>query len=49
MPESTWEILGKPVVIPSLAGIELFKGKMITVCGRLTHVSMSAHGTSTEE
>jgi hypothetical protein len=27
----------------------LFKGKLITLCGRLTHVPMSAHGTSTEE
>jgi hypothetical protein len=27
----------------------LFKGKMITLCGRLTHVPMSAHGTLTEE
>jgi hypothetical protein len=49
MPESTWEILGKPAMIPSLGGIGLFKGKMITLCGRLTHVPMSAHGTSTEE
>jgi hypothetical protein len=49
MPESTWEILGKPVIIPSLGGIGLFKGKFITLCGRLTHVLMSSHGTSTEE
>jgi hypothetical protein len=49
MTKSTWEILGKPVMIPSLGGIGLFKGKMITLCGRLTHVPMSAHGTSTEE
>jgi hypothetical protein len=32
MPESTWEILGKPAMIPSLGGIGLFKGKMITLC-----------------
>jgi hypothetical protein len=49
MPESTWEILGKPAMIPSLGGIGLFKGKVITLCGILTHVPMSAHGTSTEE
>jgi hypothetical protein len=49
MPESTSKILGKSVMIPSLGGIGLFKGKMITLCERLTHVPMSAHGTSTEE
>jgi hypothetical protein len=49
MPESTWEILGKPAMIPSLDGIGLFKGKMITLCGRLTHVPMIYHGTSTVE
>jgi hypothetical protein len=47
--ERTWEILGKPSMVPSLGGIGLFKGKMITLCGRLTQISMSAHGTSTEE
>jgi hypothetical protein len=49
MPESTWEILGNPTMIPSLGGIGLFKGNMITLCGRLTPIPMSAHGTSTEE
>jgi hypothetical protein len=49
MPESTWEIFGKPAMIPSLVGIGLFKGKMITLCGKLTHVPLSAHGTSIEE
>jgi hypothetical protein len=49
MPESAWEILGKPAMIPSLGGICLFKGNMITLCGRLTHVPMIAHGKSTEE
>jgi hypothetical protein len=34
---------------PSLGGIGLFRGKMITLCGILTHTSMRAHGTSTEE
>jgi hypothetical protein len=47
--ERTWEILGKPAMIPSLGGIGLFRGKLITLCGRLTQISMSAHGTSTEE
>jgi hypothetical protein len=49
MTERTWEILGKPAMIPSLGGIGLFIGKMITLCGRLTQMSMSAHGTSTKE
>jgi hypothetical protein len=49
MPESTWEILGKPAMIPSLGRIGLFKGKMITLCGRVTNVPMISHGTSTEE
>jgi hypothetical protein len=43
MIESTWEILGNPAMIPSLGGIGFFKGKMITLCGILTHVPMSAH------
>jgi hypothetical protein len=49
MTERTWEILGKPDMIPSLGGIGLFRGKILTLCGRLTQISMSAHGTSTEE
>jgi hypothetical protein len=36
MIERTWEILGKPSMIPSLGGIRFFKGKLITLCGRLT-------------
>jgi hypothetical protein len=36
-------------MVPSLGGIGLFKGKMIILCGRLTQINMSAHGTSTEE
>jgi hypothetical protein len=36
MTERTWEILGKPVMIPSLGGIGLFRGKLITLCGKLT-------------
>jgi hypothetical protein len=49
MIERTWETLGKPAMIPSLGGIGLFRGKLITLCGKLTQISMSAHGTSTEE
>jgi hypothetical protein len=49
MTERTWELLGELARIPSLGGIGLFKGKLITLCGRLTQISMSAHGTSTEE
>jgi hypothetical protein len=36
-------------MVPSLGGIVLFKGKMITLCGRLTHVPMDFHGALTEE
>ena len=49
MTERTWEILEKPAMIPSLGGIGLFRGNLITLCGRLTQISMSAHGISTEE
>jgi hypothetical protein len=45
----TWEVLGKCAMIPSMGGIGLFRGKLITLCGRLTQIYMSAHGTSTEE
>jgi hypothetical protein len=36
-------------MIPSLGGIGLFRGKLITLCGRLTQIFMSAHGTLTDE
>jgi hypothetical protein len=49
MTEDTWEILGQPTVVRSLGRIGLFKGKMITLCGRVTHVPIIIHGTSTEE
>jgi hypothetical protein len=49
MTASTSEILGKPAMVPSFGGIGLFKGNMITLCGRLTHVPMIAHGASTKE
>jgi hypothetical protein len=49
MIERTWETLGNPSMIPSLGGIGLFRGKLITLCGKLIEISMSVHGTSTEE
>jgi hypothetical protein len=49
MTERTWEAIGRPAMIPSLGGIGLFRGKLINLCGKLTQISMSANGTSTEE
>jgi hypothetical protein len=49
MPERTWEAIGKPAVIPSLGGIGLFRGKLMMLCGKITHISMTVNGTSTEE
>ena len=49
MTEITWETLGRPAMVPSLGTIRLFKGKMVTLCGRITQISMSTHGTSIEE
>jgi hypothetical protein len=49
MIEETWEILGKPIVVPLLGRIGLFKGKMITLCGRVTNVPIIFHGTLTEK
>jgi hypothetical protein len=49
MTERTWKLLGEPAMTRSLGGIGLFRGKLITICRRLTQISMSAHGTSTEE
>ena len=49
MPEITWEILGNLAMVPSLGRIGLFKGKMITLCGRVTNVPMISHGTSDKE
>jgi hypothetical protein len=49
MTESTWEILGNPTMVPSLGRIGLFKGKMITLCGRVTNVPIIFHGTSTKD
>jgi hypothetical protein len=49
MTENTWETLGKPTIVPSLGRIGLFKGRMITLCGRVTNVPIIIHGTSTQE
>jgi hypothetical protein len=49
MTEETWKILGKPIVVPLLGRIGLFKGKMITLCGRVTNVPIIIHGISTKE
>jgi hypothetical protein len=49
MIERTWETLGRPDLVPSLGTIRLFKGKIVTLCGRITYIAMSTHGTSTED
>jgi hypothetical protein len=49
MTQRTWEILGKPAMIPSLGGIGLFRGKLINLCGNITQISMNVNGTSIEE
>jgi hypothetical protein len=49
MTERMWEAIGKPVMIPSLGGIVLFRGKLVNLCGRLTQISTKANGTSTEK
>ena len=49
MTERTWELLGKPAMIPSLGGIGLFRGKLINLCGRIAQMPMTANGTSIEE
>jgi hypothetical protein len=41
--------LGNPTVVLSLGRVGLFKGKMITLYGRVTDVPVIIHGTSTEE
>jgi hypothetical protein len=49
MTERTWKAIGKPVIIPSLGGIGLFRGKMVNLCGKLTQIPMNVNGTSTKE
>jgi len=36
-------------MVPSLGRIGLFKGKMMTLCGRVTIIPVIIHATSTEE
>jgi hypothetical protein len=47
--ERTWEVIGRPAMIPSLGGIGLFRGKLVNLCGRLAQIPMTVNGTSTEE
>jgi hypothetical protein len=47
MTERTWEAIGKPVMIHSLGGIGLFRGKLVNLCGKLARVPMHVNGTST--
>jgi hypothetical protein len=49
MTERTWEAIGRPAMIPSLRGIGVFREKLVTLCGKLTQISMNANGTLTEE
>ena len=49
MTERTWELLGNPALVPSLGGIGLFRGKLITLCGRMTKLPMTINIASTEE
>jgi hypothetical protein len=49
MTEETWEILINPDVVPSLGRIGLFKGKMVTLCGRVTNIPIIIHGTLNKE
>jgi hypothetical protein len=49
MTEETWEILGKHTLVPSLGRIGLFKGKMITLCGRVINIPIIVHGTLPKE
>jgi hypothetical protein len=43
MTEETWEVLGKPIVVPSLEMIGFFKGNMITLCGRVIIIPTIVH------
>jgi len=49
MIEDTWEILENPTMVPSLGRRGLFKGKMITLCRRVTNIHVIIHRTSTKE
>jgi hypothetical protein len=45
MIEEAWKILGKPTMVPYLGRIGLFKGNMITLCGRVTIIPIIFHET----
>jgi hypothetical protein len=49
MTERTWEAIGRLVMIHSLGGIGLFRGKLVNLCGRLAQIPMTVNGTSTKE
>jgi hypothetical protein len=49
MTEETWGMLGNLIVVPYLGRIGLFKGNMITLCGRVIVVPIIVQGTSDEE
>ncbi len=42
----TWEIVGKLALLPSLGKVGLFKGNLITLCGRLKAPTLTIQGTS---
>jgi hypothetical protein len=49
MLERTWEAIGNPTMIPSLGGMGLFRGKLVSLCGRLAQISTTVNGISTKE
>ncbi len=49
MMEETWRILGSPTLLLSLGKIGLFKGKLLSVCGKIIVVNVSIQGTSIVE
>jgi hypothetical protein len=49
MTEKTWEAIGRPVMIPSLRGVGLFRRKLVNLCGNLTQIPTNVNGTSIEE
>jgi hypothetical protein len=49
MLERTWEYIGRPAMIPSIGGISLFRGKIVSLCGRLVWIPMNVNGASTKE
>lgn len=49
MTKEDWEAMDRPNLLPSLGRIGLFKGKLITLCGRIKAVKLMAQGNLTEE